>query len=256
MLPVIYINLDRDLERRQAMEAMLHPHGLPFERLRAVAWAELDQASRAQLYDPALNRRQFERLLVDGEKGCYASHLKACEYLLASSAPALIVLEDDVHLTDGFVDVLAAIEALPTEGWDVIKLYSRHNERPVAAMPLTSEHQLVTYRRVPSMCYGHAISRAGAAKLLQHRRPFGRPVDVDMRYWWEADLRILGIVPAVVTRGAASEISSIWQGGRFNRTWAERWRRWGLQLDYTLRNAWHRHRQVLPAEVVQRRPLG
>lgn len=252
MLPVVYINLDRDAQRRQAMEAMLRRHGLPFERLPAVAWAVLDEASRTRLYDLALNQRQFDRPLVDGEKGCYASHLKACEHLLASTAPALIVLEDDVELSDAVADVLAAIEALPPEGWDVIKLYSRRNERPAAATPLTGAHQLVAYRRVPSMNNGYALSRTGAAKLLQHRRPFGRPVDVDVRYWWEADLRVLGVVPGVVTMGAGSEVSSIWHGGRPGRTWAERWRRWSAQLDYSLRNAWHRRRQVLPAELARR----
>lgn len=44
-------------------------------------------------------------------------------------------------------------------------------------------------------------------------RPFGRPGDVDVRYWWEADLRVLGVVPGVVTQGAGSEVSSIWHGG-------------------------------------------
>lgn len=251
MLPVIYINLDRDLERRQAMEATLNHHGLPFERLPAVIWSALDDVSRARFYAPALNQRQFFRPLADGEKGCYVSHLRACEHLLASNAPALIVLEDDVELTAAFIDVVAAIEALPPDRWDLIKLYSRRDERPAATVPLTGMHQLVTYRRVPSMCNGYALSRAGAIKLLQHRRPFGRPVDVDVRYWWEADLRVLGVLPTVVNIGLSAEASSIWRDGRPDRRWPQRWRRWSLQFDYSLRNAWYRHRQVVPSGVVQ-----
>lgn len=247
MLPVVYINLDRDVQRRERMEALLAPLPFPHARLAGVLWRELDAVARARLYAPALNARQFFRPMVDGEKGCYASHLRACEYLLASQAPALVVLEDDVALDASFAEVLDAVAALPPDGWDVVKLYSRDGERPRDQRPLTPHHRLITYRRVPSMSNGYVLSRSGARKLLDARRPFGRPVDVDVRYWWECDLRVLGVVPAVVTMGPASEASSIWGGDRPRRTWAERWRRWVLQLDYSARNAWHGRRQGLPA---------
>lgn len=249
MLPVVYINLDRDVQRRQAMETMLRRHGLSFERLPAVVWADLDESSRTRLYAPALNRRQFDRPLADGEKGCYASHLKACEHLLACDAAAMVVLEDDVELTEAFADVVAAIESLPPQGWDLIKFHSRPRERPARAVPLTASHSLVAYRRVPSMSNGYALSRAGAAKLLQHRRPFGRPVDVDVRYWWEVGLRVLGVVPSIVGEGAAASASSIWRDVRPHRSWGGRWRRLRLQVAYTWCNAWYAAR-VDPLQAV------
>lgn len=246
MLSIVYINLERDVQRRQRMEAMLASLPFPYTRLAGVLWQELEAAARAQLYAPALNARQFFRPLVDGEKGCYASHLRVCEYLLASEAPALVVLEDDVALDARFVEVVEALAALPPDGWDVVKLYSRDGERARAQRYLTPHHRLITYRRVPSMSNGYVLSRSGARKLLERRRPFGRPVDVDVRYWWECDLRVLGVAPAVVTMASVSEASSIWGDDRPRRTWAERWRRWGLQLDYSVRNAWHGRRQGLP----------
>jgi glycosyl transferase family 25 len=245
--PLVYINLDRDVQRRERMEALLSELPFPHTRLPGVLWSALSPQEQARLYSPSLNARQFFRPLVDGEKGCYASHLRACEHLLAIQAPALIVLEDDVALDTCLVEVLDALAARSAGNWDVVKLYSRNRERAIEECVLTSSHRLVTYKRVPSMCNGYILSRSGAHKLLQNRRPFGRPVDVDMRYWWECDLRVLGVVPAVVMMGPSSVKSSIWSADRPHRTWTQRWRRWGLQLDYSVRNAWHRRLQDPPA---------
>ncbi|TSE36243.1 glycosyltransferase family 25 protein [Tepidimonas charontis] len=250
MLPIVYINLDRDAQRRERMEAVLANLPLSYQRLPGVLWTDLDSVAQAQLYCPALNAQQFCRPLVDGEKGCYASHLRACEHLLASAASALVVLEDDVTLQEGFVDVVQAISTLPPDGWDIIKLYSRPSERAVGQRMLTARHHLIRYRRVPSMSNGYVLSRSGARKLLQHRRPFGRPVDVDVRYWWECDLRVLGVLPSLVIPGVAAEASSIWHSGRPRRTRGERWCRWWSQIDYSMRNLWHLWRQPRP-EVLQ-----
>lgn len=264
MLPVVYINLDGDLERRQAIEAMLRRIGVEPIRLPAVIWGNLSPAEQSSLYDASLNLRQFERPLAAGELGCYASHLRACEWLLASTATALVVLEDDVLVDDAFSEVVQAIEALPADAWDLIKLHSRPNERPWDRLPLAARYDLIAYRRVPSMSNGYVVSRAGAAKLLMHRRPFGRPVDIDVRYWWEAGLRVLGVWPTLVHDSSAAQVSSIWRVQRLRRSAAQRWRRLQQQVGYTLRNAWYRwrlnplsalKRQLAEAPVGLRRPL-
>jgi glycosyl transferase family 25 len=250
MWPIVYINLDRDQHRRALMEAALAATPFAWERLPGVLWSQLGAAQQAQFYSAQRNRQQFFRPLVDGEKGCYASHLRACDWLLARDCPAVVVLEDDVALAPALTEVLFALyRELPASGWDMVKLYSRPVERAWTQRPLTGQHRLLTYRRVPSMSYGYVLHRDGAAKLLAARRPFGRPVDVDLRYWWESDLRILGVAPAVVAMGPEGMNSSIWRGEqRQPRTWSQRWRRWWFQLDYTARNAWHRRRQTwLPA---------
>jgi glycosyl transferase family 25 len=101
---------------------------------------------------------------------------------------------------------------------------------------------LVDYSRVPSMTAGYVVSRAGAAKLLAHRQPFGRPIDVDLRFWWECDqLRILGVSPSAIALDDTSEVSSIWDT-RDTLTPGQRWRKFTMKLALTLGNAWHRRR--------------
>lgn len=242
MPPIRYINLDRDTERRACMEAELQRTGLQGERFPALLWTALSETEQASFYSAALNARQHHLPLVNGEKGCYASHLQLWRWLLASEHECAIVLEDDVRLEDGFSAVCEAIAA-NEQSWDMIKLIGREGlgkgEKLVGmGLPLPAGRELVQYRRVPSLTAGYAIHRRGAAKLLAHRLPFGRPIDVDLRHWWECgdDFRLLGVRPAVIALDDTSQQSSI------NATlkalpWRQRWRKFLLKTRYTLANA-------------------
>lgn len=242
MLPLVFINLDKDGERRARIEAEFARLGLAGERLPAVWWKQLPTATQEQLYSPTLNRHQYYKPLVDGEKGCYASHVQAWRELLASDAPALVVLEDDVILEDAFAPVVQAIAAQEGD-WDMVKLMGRPSgEKIRATKPLNATHQLTQYQRVPSFTAGYVVSRSGARKLLDSRVPFGRPIDIDLRFWWENDLCILGVQPPVIRLDATSEDSSI-AGRAAPASWITRWRKLAMKAHLTWGNARHRIRQ-------------
>ena len=236
-LPLVFINLDKDSERRTRIEGQLAHLGLPGERLPAVWWKHLPPAEQSLLYSAERNHGLYYQPLVDGEKGCYASHIQAWRQLLASDAPALVVLEDDVRLRPQFADVVNAIAALQ-EPWDMVKLLGRDREKVRSQRPLVPGTALVDYSRVPSMTAGYVVSRAGARKLLDSRVPFGRPIDIDLRFWWENDLRILGVQPPVVRLDVTSQDSTI--AGRGTRaSWTTRWRKLAMKARLTWGNARH-----------------
>lgn len=228
------INLAADAARWRAASAAFARAGLGVERLEAVHGEALGPAARAALYDPALNARTYHRPLCAGEIGCYASHLAAWRRLVASGRPAMAVVEDDVEIDADLPAVLAALEwtALP---WDLVKLVGRPTERTRRRAPLSGGRELVEYVRVPSLTSAYVISRHGAQKLLARRGRFGRPVDVDLRHWWECDLRTLGVQPYPVHRAPASVHSTI--GERPAPTGpAARWHKLALQAAYSWRN--------------------
>lgn len=233
--PIIYINLDKDSERRDRLQAQLQQLGLPAQRLPGVWWKNLSEQERSRYYNEELNAQQYYKPLVDGEKGCYGSHLKACQHLLDSDAPSLVVFEDDIRLLPTLPQALQAIEALPP-GWDMIKLFGREDEKIAQQQPLAPGLALIRYQRVPSFATGYVISRRGAEKMLASRLPFGRPVDVDWRFWFENDLHIYGVSPSVIALDDTSEVSSIWEK-REPLTGVQRRRKFWMKLQLTLGNA-------------------
>jgi glycosyl transferase family 25 len=230
-MEVVVINLATRAARWNAMQQQLTAVGIAPVRIPAVAGATLGPEQRAALYSEELNRRQYHQPLCDGEIGCYASHLSVWQRLLLSGAECVAVLEDDIELDTSLPQVLAAIEALPGD-WDLVKLIGRQVEKVEAAQPLCEGCSLVCYHRVPSLTSAYVLHRRGAAKLLAQRPPFGRPVDVDLRHWWECGLAVQGVQPYPV-REAPSACESSIVGREVERDAARGWRRLWQQARYT-----------------------
>lgn len=243
--PVLYINLESDHERAAHMRAELARAGLEATRLPASSWDQESEAVRRQHYSAQDNARRYFRPLLPGERGCYLSHVRAWRSLLSSAAPALVVLEDDVSLQPDFVEVLQSLAKSPPD-WDMVKLVVRGRERPAQRLrPLSGGHALIEYRRVPSLTSAYVVSREGARKLLASRVPFARPIDVDLRHFWENDLVVRGVWPNPVSLAPASEASRI-AGRRSHRTLRHRLRKLLFNARYTLLNAWHRQHTGTP----------
>ena len=66
--------------------------------------------------------------------------------------------------------------------------------------------------------------------MLKTRIPFDRPVDVDLRFWFENNLRIFGVYPSVITLDDTSEISSIWTQKEASATTTQKLRKFRMKL--------------------------
>jgi glycosyl transferase family 25 len=230
--PVYLINLPRDHARGALMQQQISALGLSTRRVDAVLGRELSPLQRDQLYSAALNHTRFHKPMSAGEIGCYASHLKVWQAMAADDAAFALVLEDDVLLGVELPALLNAVAALPPS-WDMIKLIGRDRERVWRRWPLLDRWSLVRYRRAPSLTGAYLLSREGARKLAAARQPFFRPVDVDLRFWWETDLRLYGLHPYPVNLGEASFTSSIGQREQVGGL-AYRWRKFRSQVRYSL----------------------
>lgn len=236
-VPICFINLATDEHRCERMQAEFSRHGLMGLRLDAVRWTALNPQAQDELYSESLNQQQFHVPLVAGEKGCYASHHKAWAELVERGLPAMVVLEDDVRLTPELEQVIAAVASLEIP-WDMVKLIGRDREKIRARRPLVEGVDLIDYKRVPSLTAGYIISREGALKLMRKRKPFGRPIDVDLRFWWECDLRIMGVTPACLVLDDTSFSSSIGPKAR-QQSLGVRWRKFRAKFQMTWLNALH-----------------
>jgi len=187
LLPVLYINLDQDKDRRaHILETLAQDE----DNLRLMRVAALEPPI-------ALPGAAFADTLSVGEIGCYASHMKAWDALLASRSQFAVVLEDDARVPPNLADLVPDMIAVLPEHWDLVHLYDRdgYPARPLGAVG--TEHELVRYSRVPGGCVAYLISRSGARKL-RRRELRSWPLDTDFRRPWHFDLDSYGIRPALI----------------------------------------------------------
>lgn len=144
---VHYINMDRDTDRREHMESMIHSAGLQAERFVAIVPSDAElAAARREFGDGGLTDHEF-RATVGGR----ASHVQVMRHLLATGHPGerYLVMEDDAVLPAGFGGAMAheALAAAPS-GWDVLRLSCRLEGRGfcepcMSNVSFTSQHGYV-----------------------------------------------------------------------------------------------------------------
>ncbi|KQT61287.1 MULTISPECIES: glycosyltransferase family 25 protein [unclassified Aureimonas] len=216
------INLDRSTDRRAAIEADAERAGLRLIRVPAVDGKTVPVAERG-LLDAAGFRRLHGKHPMDGEFGCYASHLRALDLFLESDAEAALILEDDVRFKPGFETALDAIAAVPD--FDLVKL--AHHRRPrIRTLRQAAGHRLGRAVFGPTgSSAAYLVTRAGATRLRAALDPMRLPYDVALERAWASGLRILHAVPDLVLFNAETS-ASLTMGGQ---TYASRklppWRR-------------------------------
>jgi glycosyl transferase, family 25 len=202
VLPVFYINLERDKERRSQIECELKQVNLGAIRIRAVG--------------PLLPHGIFAETLSAGEIGAYASHMKAWRTLLVSSHPHALVLEDDARVPGNLAELVdLTIDALPKD-WDLVHLYDDEGRPARPLCPVGDDHKLVRHARVPRGCVGYLISRSGAQKLSRQELRCW-PVDTDFRRPWHFQLNSYGVRPPLVKHDSQFPSAILRAGPRSRR---------------------------------------
>ncbi|MES9898980.1 MAG: glycosyltransferase family 25 protein [Sedimenticola sp.] len=195
-LHVFLINLDVDRERLLRMQRLLDHIGLSYTRLPAYTQKTIPEWIRSQFYGsdgvPYGN-------LGDGEIGCYASHMEIMKRIIDDNIPdPILILEDDLEFTPGFVSLLGGLTDLPMD-WDIIRLSNDPKSPFIPIKSIESNVELVTYWRIPNNTGAYLINRKGAEKFLRAFNPKTRAIDEDMRRPWFHHMITYGILPSPVT---------------------------------------------------------
>jgi len=232
--PILLINLNQSTERLQASQKKLSLAGLSFERIEAVdgRLLKVDEINRISMW----KKSDFFKPLSPGEIGCYLSHIAATERIVKEGWPLAVVLEDDFELHPNFRNLLNNIvnstDTLP----DLLKLEGILMSGDVANK-ITTDLNLVRHRRPPVRTVAQLWTLAGAKKFLAIARPLRRPVDVQLKHWWEGDLNILTTVPALVTQDdRQSSVSTI--GARRPIGLVGKLRQYNYRFKYAIVSQW------------------
>lgn len=200
--PIFLINLDKDDARLDSASAELSRAQLSWTRIPAVNGRNLPDEKVASVYDAKLNRRRARHPMTRPEIGCYLSHIEAWHKIAAMDAPGAVVLEDDFRVTGDLGATVSAISADQGD-WDMTKLFSfRPGAKHRHPRPIANGVTLVEPYKIPSTTLGYALRKDAATRLLSLSAPFFRPVDEDLKFYWEKSLKIVLALPQVLEVGA------------------------------------------------------
>jgi|LauGreDrversion4_2_1035121.scaffolds.fasta_scaffold01724_10 glycosyl transferase family 25 len=193
--PIFLINLPGSHARLQDAERQFRGAWLEFERIEAVDGRKLPPDELARLAPD--NRGAFYHRLTPGEIGCYLSHLRAVRTIVDRALPAAVVFEDDFLLQPGFTACVRELLALGDRLPDLVKLYgARRRGEPRHTLPCGVRLMRSSSPPICSTCTLWTLK--GARKFLDGGDRMVRPVDVQLKHWWEQDLDILWASPPLV----------------------------------------------------------
>lgn len=180
---------------------MMGSAGLPFIFFDAIDGASVCDNIRNQHYDDAANQEHFKRALSASEMGCYLSHLKLWEQIGANASGAALILEDDAQIGAGLKTFLEQIGR-----YDLNDIYLKLDGVSEAVDPDNVATTKMTLGRrkvihaapIAPRTTGYIIGAAAARQMRARRARFFRPVDIDIKHYWEHDVPVWTVAPQLV----------------------------------------------------------
>jgi GR25 family glycosyltransferase involved in LPS biosynthesis len=187
-LQMVCISLDRRPDRWAIFQKYAQAARLNVQRHSAVDAKQVDLTNFPRLslgtaHNIKYNtRRSHYEIDAVGAVGCSLSHFAAWEKLRASSAPAMIIFEDDAPIQPDFAARLAQILTTAPHDWDLIQFHmSRFDNGAVGCKPIGARD---SWHACDALTGSHAymISQEGARKMLDRAYPIEMHVDAFMAY--------------------------------------------------------------------------
>jgi glycosyl transferase family 25 len=201
-IPIYCINLDRRNDRWEIIRNQPGFKEFPLiERFSAVEGKDVDIMKDDRISLVAKRnillqtRRAHEEISTKGAIGCYLSHVGVWErFMKHSSAPYMVVMEDDISLPTGsrkkLEDFLASSSMLADpSSWDLCNLApSRSLSQRGTVMPDSTLIRLEKF--CSTVCY--MITRRGIERMMPHIFPLEVQIDGYMSVC--ATLRIIDAI--------------------------------------------------------------
>ncbi len=193
-----YINLDKAEDRRNAITPLLSQLEIPFERIAAIYGKDLPQAEKDKVVNRGIFRILMQKDVLDGEIGCYLSHLKTWKEFLKSKASYALIFEDDVLFKPVDLRELVNLLIANSDKWDCVNLDPHRPGNGKVVKQISSIYTLqAPSRRVwNASCY--LINREAAASLIRHALPIRMPLDHLLYRSWELGYKFRTVAPKIV----------------------------------------------------------
>lgn len=194
------INLDGSNERLESATQQLNGIDWNFEKFPAYD-GRGKSLSSFENYDDTQAKKRLGRSLLNSEIGCYLSHYHCVLNFLEGDADYLIVLEDDIQLSDDFQTITAQLlnflHSHNELDWYLVNIATKKKKIAQDIIKI-DKHMLWHAYYFPILGLGLIWSRKGAEAFIKKGRTITMPVDVFFQGWLSANGKGLGIWPALV----------------------------------------------------------
>jgi GR25 family glycosyltransferase involved in LPS biosynthesis len=169
--PIFYINMDKDIERRNHVESQLRNINCLYMRIRGVEGSKITD-TKEDTVEGIKFRNSYN--LSKSELGCFLSQFKAIETAYLMGLDVVIICEDDIaFFTCPFVPkVKTVIENGPPD-WEILQLYTGSGSISFDNYKTKKGLEYVRREAVSDLwsCACYAINRKGMKKLIDIVKP-------------------------------------------------------------------------------------
>ena len=195
------INLDGSDIRLKSATKQLEQIKWPFERLPAYDGRGKD-LSDFDNYDDEQARKRLGRSLLNAEIGCYLSHYQCAQKFLETDADMLVVLEDDLKLSDDFATtvngILKYLYNHPELDWYLVNIAAK-KKKLATDITTINNHSLWHAYYFPIRGLGLIWSRKGAEAFVRKGKLISMPVDIFFQRWLSQNGKGLSVWPAPIS---------------------------------------------------------
>lgn len=158
---------------------------------RAVAADHADILHPGDLHSPGY---PFSPL-APGEIGCFLSHRRCWQRIVAANWDYALIVEDDLALeAPPWTDTLALIARHATDE-SFIRLPAKRREVPTRVIGQQGESKLFLPKVIGLQTVAQVVGRAAAKRLLAATEQLDRPVDTFLQMHWIHQQKIQTILP-------------------------------------------------------------
>lgn len=218
-MKVYLINLDKDKERLDAVDAQLTRLGVTYERIPAVYAKEMNPSEK----EAKINRFRWwcaiGRDAVDGEIGCALSHFNFYERVEDGSKKGegeiACVLEDDVILDERFPMVLEYLNSWMDNKSPKVVLLSNHSQKKDLGDShsgyLSGKDAPIRIEKIFNDCFteGYVINLSAIHNIKKLNYPLITPCDSWTRWLKLGQIELFHAFPTVCSQNKAGFVSEI-----------------------------------------------
>ncbi|TNH05801.1 glycosyltransferase family 25 protein [Testudinibacter sp. TR-2022] len=193
-VPIYVINLKSSIDRAKSIDQQFKKLGIDYHLFSAINGQEENILFKK--YNAKKHLLRKGRTLSKGELGCFASHYLLWKTCLEQNK-AIIILEDDAHLTEHFPSFYSSAEKI-TNAYEFAWLHSSSRGGKYFQLDKIDSFSIDKYFKEYICATGYLITPSAAKKFLTYMEEWIYPVDDSMTRFYENGVENLAISPACI----------------------------------------------------------